>query len=363
MGKKNAANADAGAAASPAAAATANGSVHSAPEPTQRSGSGSGSSSAVLPLIFGVFLGQLLAGGACIALVATGAFESSPLLDVLNVVRPVLGVTPGGGAAAASCKALAEAAFGADAEAAKKVPTLEAEVAELTKKLKFEQKSAKQAQSKTSGADSAADKKVLALEAEVADLTKKSAAYQQSAKQGTTAEKNVAELKQTLEAAKKAWETERAEMLAKMQKLANPTKFTAAQAAFAVLESDPLAACDEGKVTKHCPGLHEAARTWYYGIKQLAEALVGHPLQANLGTLSDGYIAQIAGDTAGLLSVPASESTLPDIYATVAHNNRQVMNFARSMLQDATLQAGGPLDASDETVPLPARGFLCKEEC
>mmetsp|Transcript_101684 Transcript_101684/g.303432 ORF Transcript_101684/g.303432 Transcript_101684/m.303432 type:complete len:270 (-) Transcript_101684:111-920(-) len=135
------------------------------------------------------------------------------------------------------------------------------------------------------------------------------------------------------------------------------TEVRPSQAALAVLDSPALLACEAGPGGEACPDLHDAMRTWNYGIQNLRVSLAN--TDHNVGR----YLEQISTDADAFLGLPVSDQ-LPEFYSISAANNRQVFEAVRSFLyqveggQAPTLPS--PMDAS---VPRPARGLLCRGDC
>jgi len=136
------------------------------------------------------------------------------------------------------------------------------------------------------------------------------------------------------------------------------TEVSPAQAALAVLDSEELRACDSGGGTEACPDLHNAMRTWNYGIQNLRVSLEGTP--HNVGR----YLEQISADAEAFIGMAPSDQ-LTEFYPISAANNRQVFEAVRSFLTNPTDdgQATQLPSALDVSVPRPARGLLCQGDC
>lgn len=129
-----------------------------------------------------------------------------------------------------------------------------------------------------------------------------------------------------------------------------------AAVALAVLASEELQACDEGEVTQQCPDLHDAMRTWRYGIERLAEALKRLEFEHNM----DAYVEQVRADADTFLSVEPG-GQLAAAYASAASNNRQVFQALRGLLLTKARPAlASPLDLSQSRA---ARGLVCRGAC
>lgn len=125
-----------------------------------------------------------------------------------------------------------------------------------------------------------------------------------------------------------------------------------AQVALAVLDSEALRSCDGGSTGPNCPDLHDAMRTWRYGLLSALAAFEGQPGDAKK------LIDQVLGDTDYLLSLPHDH--VAQNYGVVEANSRQLLEALRPWLSKHTPV---PLDVGDDSLSRPARGLLCQGAC
>eukprot|EP00928_Gymnodinium_smaydae_P013769 TRINITY_DN14998_c0_g1_i1.p1 TRINITY_DN14998_c0_g1~~TRINITY_DN14998_c0_g1_i1.p1 ORF type:complete len:511 (+),score=116.07 TRINITY_DN14998_c0_g1_i1:56-1588(+) len=126
--------------------------------------------------------------------------------------------------------------------------------------------------------------------------------------------------------------------------------------ALAVADSKALAACDEGIVGAGCPDLHDAMRTWAYGIERLAEAVEGTSFTHDMRS----YVEHVDGDARAFLDLSPKDADYADVFRMAVANNRQVFQSVRGILAAKTKQRSNRLDVS---LPRPARGLLCQGSC
>jgi len=134
-----------------------------------------------------------------------------------------------------------------------------------------------------------------------------------------------------------------------------PTVVSSAQAALSVLELPVLDACDAG-ITSCRVNLHDAMRTWSFGIEKLRGALADTPTTDNVAPI----LTQISEDASAFMHMQPEDQQFESVYGIAAANNRQVFNALRGFLSSTPKVDVSPWDPS---LPLPVRGMLCKGSC
>lgn len=127
-----------------------------------------------------------------------------------------------------------------------------------------------------------------------------------------------------------------------------------AQAALAVLDLPALRACDGGTTGPLCPSLHNAMRTWRFGIENLKLAVDGSTSDVSQ------YIDQISLDADTFIAADGPADQLEQMYTIAVTNNRQVFQVVRVLLEVGSQEPPSRLDVS---VPRPVRGLLCRATC
>eukprot|EP00928_Gymnodinium_smaydae_P051817 TRINITY_DN3544_c0_g1_i2.p1 TRINITY_DN3544_c0_g1~~TRINITY_DN3544_c0_g1_i2.p1 ORF type:complete len:484 (-),score=115.97 TRINITY_DN3544_c0_g1_i2:66-1466(-) len=129
------------------------------------------------------------------------------------------------------------------------------------------------------------------------------------------------------------------------------TEVPPARAIAAVLASPVLRGCYNGG-----PELIDAARTWRYGLDQLALLVAADSRYAAI----DVHMRNVREMVSELLVMDSTDERFLENYRIIADNSRQVLaaaaNFFPPLTQDFDVSA-------DVSVPRPARGLLCRGEC
>eukprot|EP00929_Paragymnodinium_shiwhaense_P012289 TRINITY_DN11918_c0_g1_i1.p1 TRINITY_DN11918_c0_g1~~TRINITY_DN11918_c0_g1_i1.p1 ORF type:complete len:362 (-),score=104.93 TRINITY_DN11918_c0_g1_i1:263-1261(-) len=296
----------------------------SQPPVVARRSSGSGFGCLLVGVLLGVALCVVTVSG-----VLNEVVEDQKLLDAVAEIRKAAGTAPlASSASAASCPAAGRATDSEAAKAAaaeKKVVALEKEKAEIAKRQQQTEQRAITAEQKLAAAEKAATGTgglQKALEEQTASAKKAADAWAKERAQ-LQSEKQQCEASRA-EASSMAGATSEKAPEAPPQQL--PSKAESAQVALDVLDSTEVKACDDGQ----CGHLKRALRMWKRAIDGLQAVSEGDSRVKQMET----YIEQIVGYTTGLVNMGDSQADqLPELFATVAQNNRQVFEVLRGYLE------------------------------